>query len=240
MSKLKLDLPVKGELTEAKKKQIRRALEKWGEIAANPDQFKRVNISKLGSAEKKALAKTGYAMRGDIAYLPKEGFTNVSIAHIKVKNPETGKAEKRLVINRRYRVPIEGEKKTEVVKRQQQFLSSKATERMSDRDRLLEEYKAGKFKRGELVGLKVYDNNAMGQSFKLDFDDLFKYAELIKWQGNVDPSKMMANLHIVKYWVKDMNEAPYMKSSSQIRSEQRKRAKKRQGVGVKYKGRGPK
>lgn len=225
-------------MTEAKKKQIRRALEKWGEIAANPDQFKRVNISKLPSSEKKALAKTGYAMRGDHVFIPKEGFKNVSISHITIKDPKTGEKLKRLQINRVTREPgTKGDRG--ILKANRQPIYADAIEGMNDRDRLFAEYQAGKFKRGELIGLKVFDNNTMGTFFTTP-EDAYKYMELIQWQGNVDPKKMRSNVHIVKYYNRDMNEAPFAKSSSQIRSEQRKRAAKRRGLGIKTKGRGPK
>lgn len=219
LKKLKLVSGLSRELTKTEKAKVNRLWAKWHEIADNPKEFKRLSVAKFDKANVDALKKTGYLVHEGYAYIPLHGYHNASLAR------DTYRTEKgpydRIIINRTMR-----DSDGQLRKRQSEYVGSH-TQKLDWRDRLLEQYRTGKFKDGELLALKVYENGTMVNSSKLTIDEILKYAEQIKWETAKDADKLRNNLHLVKSWVKGQDESTITKSTKQKQKEYRARTKRR-------------
>ena len=241
-----LDIP-KGPLTDAKKKKLKKLTDEWGAIAANPKDFKKVSIKDLGPASVAALKKTGYKVQGTTAYIPLQGYETAEIKR-EFKKDKDGTFKRVLTVQRKINDPGT----TTVRKTAKEIIGSPA-EKMTWRDKLQAEHDELKPGDKEVLALKVFDNSPMVRSESWTLEKIFAYAERIKWDTSVLSSETLRdNLHLVLINVKDNNEASIMRSTSQQRSDQRRRTKNRQKLGFfrvikkkapakkKTQGRGPK
>lgn len=216
---------IKGDWTDAKKRKVRKLTEEWGAIAANPKDFKKVSVTKLSPSALKDLKAFGYKVKDGQAFIPLQGYSNASLAVEYRKDKKTGEYERVMIVRRTQR-GIDPNDQTLVRKRQEEFIGSQKKQ-MEWMDRLQEEYRQGKFKEGERLYLKVYDNSPMVRSQSFSLKQLFAYAERIKWNlaDGRSKSELQDNLHIVKIWASSTNFAAFEKSSSTVRAEKRRKSK---------------
>lgn len=184
-------IPARGELSDAQKKKIRTEFKKYHDIAnAAPGQYKVQSAKALSDSDKKKLKDSGYKIVADKVYLPTQGYDSASIKQVWVRNKKTGLKEKTLVVTRK-----KGDRKIE-----QEYIG-KPIEKMQWRDRLLDEYQAGKFKDGDYVGVKLFDNGRFERQTVMSIDVLFRYLEDKKNWHDRDEQKLYDNLHLVKITV---------------------------------------
>lgn len=236
---------IKGPWTEAKKRKVRKLTEEWGAIGANVKDFQKVSTKKLTPSALKDLQAFGYKVKDDTAYIPKQGYKSVTLAVEYRKDKKTGEYERVMIVRRR-QTGIDPNDQEIVRKKQEEFIGSQSKQ-LEWAERLAEEFRQGKFKDGERLYLKVYDNSPMPGSQAFSLKALYAYAERIKWnlQEGRSKTELMNNLHIVKIWASKDNFAAFEKSSSTARAEKRRRSKNLQKAKVprknsKTKGRGPK
>lgn len=188
-------IPNKGNLTDSQKKQVRKEFKKFHVVAnAAPGEYKKQSVKKLSDSDKKKLKDSGYLISGDTAFLPTQGYDSASVKQVWTRNPKTGLQEKTLQITRK-----KGDRKTET-----EYIG-KPLEKMEWRDRLISEYQAGKFKEGEFIGVKLFDNGKFEREIVMDINVLFKYLEHVNWHDR-DTQKLYDNLHLVKIAVSDFRD----------------------------------
>jgi hypothetical protein len=230
LNKLGLKVAIKptkaNPLTKAQKEKVNKLWRTWNEQANNPKDFEKINVGKLSTDDKKKLEKSGYKILGSQAIIPKQGYGKATIVKEWGKDKD-GNPIKILQVKRSQK--LNGETR----KVQTEYIGSNA-EKMTWRDRLIFEYEMGKFKDGETVGLKVFDNSPMANSERLDVKSIIKYAENIQWKiPHLGKGTMLDNIHLVKTWVKGGNEADLLKDSRTQSREKRQRAKNRSLTGTK-------
>jgi hypothetical protein len=241
-----LEVP-SGPLTDAKKRKLTKLGKEWGAIAANPKDFKIISTKTLGPQSVAALKKTGYKELAGRLYIPLQGYEG---AEIKREFKKTKDGYKRVLTVERFR----NDPGTTTERKRAREIIGTPAEKLEWRDKLRAEYEELKFTDNDNIMVKVFDNSPMIKSEAWTLEKIFAYVERIRW----DTSQMSAgdlrdNLHLVRVTVKDHNEASILKSTSQLRSEQRRRTKNRQKLGFfrvtkpktsspkkKTQGRGPK
>jgi hypothetical protein len=185
----------RGSLSETEKRKVRTEFKKFHAVANSaPGEYKAQNISKLSESDKKKLKESGYLISDNRVFLPKQGYDTASIKQVWTRNPKTGYQEKTLQVTRK-----KGDRKTET-----EFIG-KPLEKLEWRDRLVSEYQAGKFKEGEFIGVKLFDNGKFEREIVLSLDVLFRYLEHVNWHDK-DKRKLYDNLHLVKIAVKDFRD----------------------------------
>lgn len=177
-------------LTDTQKKKIRDVWKKFHVVANAPKgDYTTRSIAKLSDSDKKKLTESGYLISGTKAFIPNQGYDTATIRQKWGK--VNGRQEKVLEIVRK-----KGDRKIET-----EFIG-KPLDKMEWRDRLIREYQQGKFKQGDFIGVKVFDNGVFEREIVTNIDKLFSYLEKVRWHDQ-DKNKLLDNLHIVKISVKD-------------------------------------
>jgi hypothetical protein len=189
-------VPLKGKLSDTQKSKIRKEFKKFHAVAnAAPGDFKVQSIKALSKSDRDKLKQSGYLMANDKIFIPTQGYDKASIKQIWVRNKKTGYQEKTLVVTR----------KDKLGRKEEEEYIGKPNEKLEWRDRLVKEYQDGKFKDGEFIGVKLFDNGKFEREIVLSLEVLFRYLEHVNWHDR-DKNKLHDNLHLVKIKVKDFRD----------------------------------
>lgn len=177
-------------LTDSQKKRIRETWKKFHTVAnAEKGEYTKRDISKLSKTDKQKLKESGYLITDNKIFIPNQGYDSASIRQSWQKIG--GQSRKTLEVVRR-----KGDRKIET-----EYIG-KPLEKLEWRDRLIQEYQQGKFKDGEFIGVKVFDNGVFEREIVTNINVLFKYLETVRWHDK-DQNKLLDNLHLVKISVRD-------------------------------------
>jgi hypothetical protein len=222
------DVSGRGNLTDSQKARIRSNWKKYHEVVTAPKgSYTTKDISHYETKEKRALAKSGYKIINDKIYIDKQGNDKATVKRVTsaVKKPDGKiKRETYVVVERK-----KGERKTET-----EFIGT-ATEKEMWRDRLLKEYTAGQFSKGDFIGIKIGDNGIFQRRLYQSIDDIFKYAEydFDPRDPGTDKEMLLNKMHLVKLSVKDYRDlGATEKSKKQKNSERYQRSKKSKQLNV--------
>jgi len=223
------DVSARGKLTDSQKARVRANWKKYHEIVtAPPNSYSTKNISHYDAKDKKALVKSGYKIIGDKIFLDKQGYDKATVKRVTRSYMEPGKKhatrESYVVVERK-----KGERKTET-----EFIGT-ALEKKAWRDRLLSEYTAGDFNKGDFIGIKIGDNGIFRRRMYQSIDDVFKYAEydFEPHDPNTDKEMLLNKMHLVKMSVADYRDLSITEKSKTEKNRDRyQRSKKAKKLGV--------
>ena len=200
--------------------RLKRQWAEWKDVATFPERYRKIDISKYRKEEQQSLAREGYQVKAGKVFVSLDHYENASIARDTYKT-ERGPYD-RLVINRT--IHRDGK----VFKKQTEYIGTRL-QRLDWRDRLLEEYNAGKFKQGERLMVKVYDQGPMMGSQATSLALIFKYIDQIEW---VTPGNHEDHIHLVKVWSAG-TETRLLPTEAERSRQKRKDIKRRTKLGVK-------
>jgi len=219
-------IPRKKEETFSKsdRDKISKAWSKYSGIAnADKGEFVKKNIKNYTENDRKKLKQSGYVVAGDNVFLPTHGYDSASIKTVWTKD-KSGKHVKTLEVVRKA-----GNRKEET-----EYIGTRR-EKMEWRDRLISQYEQGKFKEGDYIGIKVFDNGIFEREIVTSLDKLFQYISQVAWHDR-DAQKMLDNLHLVKISIKsgDIRDiAANNKTNKQVNHSNYIRKKNRKATGTK-------
>lgn len=217
--------------TDSEKQRIQRQWKTWHEIAEVPKEFKKVNIAHLGPRTREYLTKAGYKIHNDTAFVPLQKAKSAGIKTVSVKDA-TGKPEVVAQVTRKF-----SDRKIE------KELVGKPLTNMSLRDRLFEEYRRGKMKKGDYIGIKSYDKGVWRRHFLTNFNDALRVIygyqtgeNKFKEAKNQDEvNDIIDHTHLVILSVKDMADLEAgLKERNDYSRTSRKRRKSRSKIGGAY------
>lgn len=220
----------RGKLSDSQKATIRNNFKKYKDIIEAPKgSYVKQDVSFYSSSEKKALQNNGYKIIDGKAYIDKEGNKSAKIRRVGryIKNPGDKKEhyESFVVVDR---VDATG-RKTE---REFAGTSIKVN---SWQERLISQYQAGEFDKGEYIGVKIGENGIFRRRLYQSINDLFKYIDedFTPHDERTDKNMLLNKLRLVKISVKDYRDlALTEKTKKQKNSERYQRTKKAKQLGV--------
>jgi len=191
----KIDLRKK--LTKKEKSAISRAFNKVAVVANSaPGEFKAFSTTKMSKEDIKIFKSTGYLTRANKVFVPMHGHTHVKIQRAMVPGA-TGKKVRQIRIIRNTHSGFRDKTETEYL--------GEPIHKMFWRDRLMRDYKAGKFHKDEFLSLKLYDNNTFTRKLA-SIDKLLDYvANEMQINDGADPDTLRDNLHLVKIRVSTLD-----------------------------------
>lgn len=211
------DIDARKSLTDNQKKKIRSEYKKYHDLITAPkESYVTKNISHFEKSEIKELRKSGYQIIGDKIYIDKQGYDAASI--------------KRKFIGGRLVTAIErkkGERKTETE------IIAKASDKLGLRDRLIREYEDGEFKKGDYIGVKLFENGTFKRAMYQSLDDVFKYLEDDFTPNSDTRDELLNHIHLVRLSVKDYRDLAANERTHKDRGRERYyRAKIRKQKGL--------
>lgn len=223
------DVSARSTLTKSQKATVLKNWKKYSEIATAPkDTYIKKDISFFENKEKKALEKSGYKIINNKVFIDKQGSDKATVKRISSRVKGVGdkreKYESYLVVER-----VKGDRKTE-----QEFIGS-GLQKNGWRDKLLSQYQAGQFEKGDYIGIKIEDGGIFRRRMYQSIDDVFKYAsdDFIPKDADTEKEYLLERMHLVKMSVKDYRDlASTEKTKKQKNSERYQRAKKAKQLNV--------
>lgn len=213
------DVSARGTLTDAQKKKVRTAWTKNHAIAtAAPGTFKTQDVSDFFPGQIKAIQKSGIHVVNGKAFIRTDGYKSAKI--VKEKYKSDGETHYILGVRRH----------TDKRKSQLDIIGS-PTEMAEWRERLLRDYEAGKFKEGQYLSLRAFDNAPMSRLNAVTMQTVFNYESRINYHDNPDKVREGIRLVIIDIKVPGSHDIN-TKDRKQKRKESRVRAKNEKKTGT--------
>lgn len=221
------DIDARKTLPESAKKKIRDNWKKYHRIASAPkSEYFVKDVSHYEVFEKKQLVNSGYAIINGKLYVDKQGAKSVSI---KRELTKYGKKKSDQIVT------IEIERKRNERKSEIEYVTTNVN-KLSLRDKFIQQYEAGKFKPGDYIGIKLYENGAFRRIMYQSIDDVYKYAAF-EFEPN-DPrdnkEELQSQMRLVRLGVDHYAErAKDERSKTEINRVRKARAKARKKTATK-------
>lgn len=223
------DVSARGKLTDSQKAAVRKNWKKYQDIvSAEKGTFIKQDVSFFSGKEKKALESSGYKIIGGKAFIDKEGNKSAKIKRVGryIENPITKKVkyEEFVVVDRTDKTG----RKTE-----REFAVNK-TKAMTWRDKLVQQYEAGEFQKGDFIGVKIGESGMWRREIIHTMNELFKYIDQFEpTDPREDKEKLLHQIRLVKLTVKDYRDLALTEKTKKEKNHDRyMRAKKRKDLGV--------
>lgn len=173
-------LPSARKLTTTQKKSIAAKYAANRAFIEKADKFAKLKVTK---GEEKAFKQSGYKIIGDKAIIPRGGFDTV--------RKRTNKSGTFIEKTR---------KKDGLVYQQYNERVGQIGDRLDWKKQLRDEAEKLNLKKGDVLGLRVWDNGMMGftSALRYGIENVIKYAEGITVKGNTKREKFLNNLHVAK------------------------------------------
>lgn len=188
------DVDARKSLSDSTKKKIRNEWKKYHAIANAPkSEFYIKDVAHYENFEKKQLEKSGYAIINNKLYINKEGAKAVEITRSLSKYDKSKSKQVVSIEIKRYRNG-KGDRKYET-----EFVTT-GTNKMTLRERFVQQYQDGKFKEGDYIGIKLYENGAFRRIADHNLDKIYRYAEY-EFEPNdprTDKTKLQNDMRLVK------------------------------------------
>ena len=150
------DIDGRKNLSVSEKQQIRRAYKKYeGTITQRKSDFLQADSKKFTRQEIKDFEKSGYQKINGKIFISREQAKSV-----KIKKTKNGYVIERKISDR---------------KKESEFVTH-GIAGLNLRDRLISQYDNGGFKKGDFLGLKLFDQGHFKRSIFTSIDDVYKYA----------------------------------------------------------------
>jgi hypothetical protein len=225
------DVSARGKLTDSQKATVRKNWKKYHEIVTAPKgSFVKKDVSYYTAKEKKALKDSGYKIIDDKLYVDKQGSDSVSVKRMTNYDEKSGKkkakADEFIVVVRK-----KGDRKTE-----EEFIGT-SIQKENWRQKLLAQYEAGGFKKGDYIGVKIGEGGIFRRRMYGSLAEIFAYAidDFEPRDGGIhgDKAFLLNQMHLVRMSVKDYRDlASTEKTKKQKNQERYQRAKKAKQLGV--------
>lgn len=218
------DTSARGKLTDSQKKTIKKNWDKYHDVITAPKGvYTKKDVSHYDTKEKKALIASGYKIAGDKVFIPNEGYGSATIK--RVSNLTTKGKGKFIVVERK---TADGRKtETEYV--------GTALQKEGWRAKLLNQYEAGNFDKGDYIGVKIGNNGVFRRVMMQTIDDIFKYIldDFEPHDAGTDKEELQDKMILVKMSVKSYRDlGANTQTKKQENQEKYQRQKKRSKLGV--------
>ena len=218
------DTSGRGKLTDSQKKTIKKNWDKYHDIITAPKgTYTKKDVSYYEPKERKALQASGYKIAAGKGFIPNEGDGKAVVKRVSNFTTE-GKGEF-IVIERQ----TKDGRKTET-----EFVGT-ALQKEGWRAKLLNQYEAGNFQKGDYIGVKIGNNGVFRRVMMQTIDDIFKYIldDFETHDPGEDKEALQEKMILVKMSVKDYRDlAANERTKKQENQEKYQRQKKRGKLGV--------
>lgn len=207
------DVSARGTLSKSEKEKVRKNWKEYHDIAVAPkSNYKVKDVSHYEPRDIKALKRSGYKVINGKLYVDLQGYDSMKVR----------RDGDFVLIDR-----AKGNRKTET-----EFVGTSRL-KANWRDKLLEQYSIGGFKKGNFLGLKLFDHGAFHRAMYQSIDAIFNYAEH-DFEPNdpkTDKEYLLNNLNLIVVSVRDYRDiVSNEKDRATIRKEKAYRRKKSKGT----------